>query len=122
MRGRHARPRLLPYTTLFRSDDVALGVGELSEDHHAGDFSDRHDRLPTLRLDRVEVGLRIVDLNVEGDPIATAIASADAAADALASVVDHAIVHRVIGVDIPAEDARVDVLQLLSVLPRDLET
>src|SRR6266568_4336371 len=120
-RASYARLRLRRVVCLRYADNVAFRVGELSEDHHAGDFSDRHDRLPTLRLDLVEVGLRIVDLNVEGDLIAAAISSADAAADALASVVDHAVVHRVIGVDLPAEDARVEVLKILSVLPRDIE-
>src|SRR5207245_7441964 len=72
-RASYARLRLRRVVCLRYADNVAFRVGELSEDHHAGDFSDRHDRLPTLRLDLVEVGLRIVDLNVEGDLIATAI-------------------------------------------------
>jgi len=58
------------------ADDVALRVCELGKDHHAGDLRDWHDRLSALRLDLVEVRLRVIDLDVEGDLVAAAVAGA----------------------------------------------
>src|SRR5438876_10775154 len=76
-RASYARLRLRRVVCLRYADNAAFRVGELSEVHHAGDFSDRRDRLPTPLPDHVEVGLRIVDLNVEGDRISPASSAAD---------------------------------------------
>ena len=93
----------------------------MSEDDHIRDLGDGHHCLAALSLDLVEEGLRVVDLDVEGDLIAAAIAAANAAADTLAGVIDHAVVHRVVGVDLPAEYAGVEVLELLAIFACDLE-
>src|SRR6185437_5501901 len=75
---------------------------------------------------------RLLDVghgDVEGDVPAVALrALADAAADAHVAVgglvvlaVDHPVVHRVVAVDLPAEQLAVVLLQLLAVLADDLE-
>src|SRR5262249_19119257 len=48
-------------------------------------------------------------------------ALADAAADPSVRAFDHAVPHRVVGVDLPAEEAAVEPAQLLAVLAGDLE-
>src|SRR6266508_1745233 len=108
---------------VHKSHHVALGVRELSENHHARDLCDGHDGLAAFAFDLVEVGLRVVDSDVEGDLPGATVAPTAATADTASCVsrVYDSIVHRIIGVDLPAEDAGVEVLQLLAVFACDLE-
>lgn len=111
----------MPGSRLGDPNHVPFRVGELGEDDHAGNLRDRHDRLTALRLNLAQVGLRVVDLHVESDLVAAAVAAGDAAADSLPGVVNHTVVHRVAGVDFPAEHARIEVLEFFAVLAGDLE-
>src|SRR3989304_3230360 len=52
---------LMLHRVLDDADDVALGIGELRERHHAGYLGYRHDGLATQALDLVELGLGVGD-------------------------------------------------------------
>src|SRR5436190_4921098 len=110
---------------------MALGVGELAQADLSVsglDLLGAHHALAAepLRLD--ERRLDVLDPDVEGDVAPVAVrALADAAADAdplraeVLLAAHEAVVHRVVGVDLPAEELAVVALQLLAVLADHLE-
>jgi len=79
-------------------------------------------------LDPLERGLDVVDLDVERDAVLPrfhvaedATADADTTLGVVVRVRDHAVAHRVVGVDLPAEQRGVERHQLGPVLRHDLE-
>ena len=85
------------------------------------DVGTRHHRGPAERLDLLENRRNALHVRVDEDARARGGRAADAAVDAvLPARADHAVVHRVVRVDLPAEDVRIEAVQLLGVLGLDL--
>src|SRR3990172_3857600 len=104
---------------LDQPDDVALGIGELRERDHVRDHSHRHDGLAAHALDLVEVSLRVVDLDVEGDTLLLALP--DPTVDPLPAVSDHPIVHLGRDLHLPVKRLAVELLKLCAILADDLK-
>src|SRR6185295_6185451 len=127
--GLRSRALALGALVLHDPDEVALRVGELAQHDHPHDVLGAHHALPAEALGLLQRFLDVGHGDVEGDVPAVALrALADAAADADVAVgglvvlaVDHPVVHRVVAVDLPAEQLAVVLLQLLAVLADDLE-
>src|ERR1051326_5657364 len=110
-------PRLL-----HQADDVALRVGEKGDGRLRRDLGQRHQHLAAELLDLVERGLRVLGVDVEGDPtLRTRLGVPDAAGDAVALAAHHAVAAGVVRVELPAESVRIELLGLLPVLARYLE-
>src|SRR2546423_1868466 len=110
------------------ADDVALGVGELTDLEALHHLLRSHQPGAPEALGLGERRLDVRDLDVDRDvPVVAFRASGDAATDPHAVGIDvvlagdDAVVHRVARVDLPAEQLRVVALELRSVLPDDLE-
>src|SRR5205085_4189582 len=102
-------------------DGVALGVREQPERDHLH-LGHGHDGLPAELLRLVEHGLRVIRGDVERDVILTVRRLADTRADTSALRVVRPVRH-VTGdlLDLPAEQVSVEALELLAVLPDDLD-
>src|SRR5215216_334055 len=105
------------------ADHVALRIFEDRDRDAHRQLGRRHGRLAAELLGLVERALQVVGLHVERDVGLVLRVRSHASADALAvcAGVDDPVLHRVVGVDLPAEQLRVEVLQALAVLPHDLE-
>src|SRR6266480_7785028 len=117
--------RLVP---LDDSDQMALGIRELAQDDLAHDVLGAHDALAAEALGLLQRLLDVRHRDVERHVAVVALgalAHAPADADAVASEVafprDHPVVVLVVCVDLPTEELGVVPVELLAVLPDDLE-
>src|SRR6188474_1492019 len=100
---------------LHQADDVPLRIGEQRDRGLGRDLGERHDDAATIGLHLGQGALRILGPDVEGDVPRTAVgSSADAGGQVL--LAEHAVAARVVGVEAPAEDVAVELLQLLAIL------
>src|SRR6185437_12643636 len=102
---------------------MAFWIGEHGDGDTVRDTGHRHERLAASLRHLVEVGLRIIDLDVDGHPGGAAHCLSDAAADAPAFVVEHAVVAHFGNwwAELPAEHVAVELLKLDRVGTDDLE-
>src|SRR5712691_2060450 len=131
-RLRAARPVVEGQTWLCgRLDDadhVTLGVVEETDHDHVHRLLRAHDARPAEALGLRERSLDVGHQDVEGDvawisvrPLSDAAADSDAFRGDVAFARHHPVLHRVVSVDLPPEQLGVVALQLLPVLPDDLE-
>src|SRR5262245_42179776 len=100
---------------------MAFRVGE-HRDRHPGELGHEHDRLSAELFSLVQRRLWIVGLDVERDVAVAIRGLADAAGDPLALLFDHGVGHAARDLlRLPSEELGVEALQLVEVLPRDLE-
>src|SRR2546421_5066670 len=109
---------------LHNADHVALGIRELAQRDLAHDVLGAHDPLAAEALGLLQRLLDVRHLDVEGDvafvavgPLPDAAADPDAVAARVALARDHPVLHRVVGLDLPAEELGVVAPELLAVLP-----
>src|SRR6267143_866686 len=117
------RPDLHRLRALYQADDITFRVGKLSKCHHVGDLRHRND-YPAAETDRtVQIALRILNFDVKrrvrpGIPVDLS----DAAVDPLfQACVYKAVLHRVIRIDIPAEQRTIEFLSATGIFSHHFE-
>src|SRR5436190_1474823 len=102
---------------------MAFRVGEVGDRRAVRDFHRAEDPLSAQGLGLLEGRFDVFDAHVE-HRVAVPVAlrrRADAACHVAAADVGHPVVHRVVGVDLPAEELAEEALQGLRVATCDLE-
>ncbi len=107
---------------LHQADDVTLRVREQRDRRLRRDLGQRHEHPAAKRLDLGEGGLRVAGVDVERHSAGRSLRCVpDAAGDGLAFAAQHAVTAGVAGVELPAENILVELLELRPVLAGDFD-